>query len=454
MVQSRKARGPAGSAWVRFIVPMAVIAFGIAAVAAVALLVPKRKSDAPPPRTVPVNVKVWLVAAEPILEDAFELVGVVEPNRVIDVAAEVPAKVEAYGPRNSAASPLAPYGLPAPRPSGADLAEGDPVRVGQPLIYLNTDLLKADHEYAKAQAEYDQLELKRVQELFDRNVATRQELNQAITAAARSTAALDSALARLQRAVIVSPLNGVLNRLPAEVGEYVRDGAVVAEIVDSGVVKVVVDVPERDVQYLRVGRAERVRFDHHGDSRHADGQITYLSALADPQTRTTRVEITVDNRLGLLRSGKIVRVQLARRTLHDVIMVPLGAVIPAPVESSDLASAEQETTEYLVFVVEDGKAQPRRVRLDQDVIKDLRVRVHSQDLREGELLVVSGQRFVGPGQEVRITEGASPAGAPATQPEASAAAPPAERRPATQPEPVATTRPGDPGEPEDPPPHP
>mgnify|MGYP000328605091 CR=1 FL=1 len=100
------------------------------------------------------------------------------------------------------------------------------------------------------------------------------------------------------------------------------------------------------------------------------------------------MELTIDNRDGRLRSGQIVRARLVRQVLTDVLMVPLGSVVPLEVG-------------YEVYVVEDGLARRRPVKLG--FIKGRDVRIES-GLAPGELLIIEGQRFVSDGQPVRVVE--------------------------------------------------
>jgi membrane fusion protein (multidrug efflux system) len=220
-----------------------------------------------------------------------------------------------------------------------------------------------------------------------RGSATSNELDQARTKAAASRAALDAAKARLERAVISAPIDGVLNRLPVEVGEYVSPGDVVAEIVDIDTALVVVDVPERDIRHLKVGQREEVHLQALGSTRRT-GTIRYISEVADPNARTTRVEIELDNTARVLRSGQIVMVRLVRRVLPEVILIPLDAVVPLE-------------NEYRVYVVADGKAQPRAVKLG--FLKGRRVQVLS-GLAPGDRLITRGQYSCGPGQPVQVRE--------------------------------------------------
>jgi HlyD family secretion protein len=400
----------------------------------------------PPPAEV--NVGVRDVRPRKHFPDDFTIPAVIEPLHAVTISAEVSGRVEKL-----------------------HLAEGTACRAGQLLVELNTDLLKADAdraasqlriadsnlararkvlesnlridtlkaEAARARASADRAgsAWKRADSLFKEGGVSRDALDAAVaardqTAAAlraaelalqsaeirrseelenaaavrdAARAALDAAAARLDRAHIVAPVNGILDGLPVEKGEYVSTGKAVARIVDSSRVKAAAMVPERDVQFLKVGQPATVLADVRGEAQTLPGKITYISEMADDATRATRAEVTVENPEGLLRAGRIVNVKLTRRVLDEAIFVPLSAVVP-------LEHAKA------VFLVEGGKAVRRDVVLSSmiktfDGVQYVRV---ASGLKIGDRLIVAGHRLVGPGQKVRVTEGASgsPRPAPST----------------------------------------
>jgi membrane fusion protein (multidrug efflux system) len=369
---------PPRGRWSRYGPPAVVLAM-LALVGGVALL-PNATREVPEIEIPPVNVRLQQLAPLPELADVLTLTAVVEPERVVRVPAEVSARIERRGTRSQAVS-----GRGRTWEAGSPIEEGEPVSAGDPIAYLNTDLLKARYERARAQLEYDQRELVRKTDLAERGIVSRTELDDAETRRAISQAALNEMARELDRAVITAPQRGTLNRWLMEVGEFANPGDPVAELVDTYTVKVVVEVPERDVGVLRVGDEAVVVADP-GAPRPLTAPITYISAVADAGTRTTRVEISVDNSAAELRSGQIVQVQLTRRVLRDVIMIPLDSVIP--LEHG-----------RMVYVAEDGVAAPREVELG--LIRGRNVQVLA-GLRPGERLIVDGQRYVGAGQRLNV----------------------------------------------------
>ena len=341
----------------------AAIVLAALVVLTVISMVPSRNRDAPPGEEPPVNVTTMTVTVEPQLADTFYLPAVVEPNEIITVAAEVAGRIEK---------------IPLPK--------GNIVQAGDLIIQLNDDLVRPQFESAQAQFKRDQIEFERMAALVENDATARRDLDDATSNLAISKANLAEVRARLDRTRILAPTAGVLNDLPVEVGEYVDPGAAVAEVIYKDTVKVVTHVPESDVAFFSVGQPAQVFAEAKGEQQSLTGSITFISELADRRTRSTRMEITVDNTQALLRCGQIVKVRLTRRILENAVMIPLLAVIP--MENSKA-----------VYIVNSTQAQRRQVELG--LIKGDRILV-TGGLEPGDKLIIAGHRFVAPGQKVNV----------------------------------------------------
>lgn len=361
------------------LLPLLIILGALVLITIVYMLpVDKVEPKSTPPR--PVNVVVERIELIPTMPDEFQLDGKVEPNRIVRVAAEVDGRIERYGP----------YTGPDEQRRGKQLDEGDFIQAGQPLIHLNTDLLQAAYDQAKAQYEQDLRNYELFKNAWGRSIATQKELDDARTSLELSKATLQEVKAKLDRTTIRAPVSGIINRLSSEVGEYVQAGMACAEIVDNETVKIIVNIPEQDISYFAVGQQQQVLGHHQGRVITISGPISYISQVAEPVAHTTRMEISVPNTDHKLHSGQFVTVRLKRSDLKNVIMVPLDAIIP--LEDS-----------YQAYVVEDGKAQPREnIRIDIRSIKGKHIRVLS-GLQDADLLILfPGNRLCGPGQNVQV----------------------------------------------------
>ena len=364
----------------------------------------------------PVNVEVEVVRLERTLKDTIKLPAVVEPNQIVQVAAEIKGRIELI---NCKEGDLCV-------PPGSD--EGDKA---EPLIKLGTDLLEAELERAEATAELAKANYERMVELDKQGGTTKQDLDKAFSAFRIGKAAQKRAALELERAKIYTPIRGVVNELHFEETEVVDPGETIATTVDIDTVKVVTQVPEVDVQFLKTGASATVHMGVRGKPHTFVGKITYISALADERTRATRVEITLDNKKRLLQSGRMGCVQLVRRTLKDVIMIPLEAVIPLEHEKAVyvVETVEKKDPETGELVKKDV-ARRVPVTLDARLIKGIdaiekdgeetrpvrrqMIRIKNGALKPGDRLIITSQQYVAHGQPVNETvlQFTKPAGAP------------------------------------------
>ena len=351
--------------WFRRNIPIVIIIIAAITVLTILAAMPNQQRATEPTEPAPVNVTVMTIQSEPQFAETFDLPGVVEPNRIVTIAAEVEGRVERI-----------------------PLAEGSRVHAGELLVQLNDELIRPQFEVAEAQLERDRIEFERMKALVEKDATSRSDLDNATTSLAISKAQLEQNRARLERTRILAPISGVLNETLVEEGEYVQVGTAVAEIVETDTVKAVVDVPERDITFFEVGGEAEVFLKYRDQEKSLLGTVTFISELADQSTRSTSIEITLPNKDNICHSGQIVRVRLTRRVLNDAILIPLLAVIPT--ENGNA-----------VYVVRSGGALRREVMLG--TIKGDRVQV-TKGLEPGEKLIISGHRFVAPGQKVNVVE--------------------------------------------------
>ena len=345
------------------LLPALVVLAALVVVVIIYFAVPDRDDNKPVAPPAPVNVKTKLVRPIAEVVESFVVVGQVSPDRVVVVSAEVAGRVEQI-----------------------HVTEGQPVEAGKPIIRLNTDLLKAEYDAAKATAEFDQRERERIEDAAKDGVATDKEVDMARAKAAASKAQYDAAKARLARATISAPISGKLDEVVPELGMYLNVGNVVARMVDMDPAKIVVHVPEPDVPYLRLGQSGEILLDEDGKDA-LTGRVTFIGELADLSSNTTRVEISVPNEPRVLRSGTIVRVRLVRRKFSNAIMIPLEAVIP------------MEKTRAVYVMDKDGKAE-RRDGVKLGFIKGDEVLV-TEGLKGGDRLIIDGHRALSPGDAVK-----------------------------------------------------
>jgi membrane fusion protein (multidrug efflux system) len=120
------------------------------------------------------------------------------------------------------------------------------------------------------------------------------------------------------------------------------------------------------------------------------GRIDFVNISVERTTDTVLVRATMPNPADVLRDGQLVRVLLESGTPEQKVVVPQAALV-----------ADQGGV--YVFVVEDGKAAMRRVKVGGESGTDS---IIAEGLSGGEQVIVDGLQRIRPGTAVR----ASPTG--------------------------------------------
>ncbi|MDF1579632.1 MAG: efflux RND transporter periplasmic adaptor subunit [Desulfuromonadales bacterium] len=312
------------------------------------------------------NVKVQGVTLGDV-QDTILLPGTVEAWEDILLSAELAGPVRWIGP-----------------------AEGDSVVAGEAILRIDPDTQRANYERSVAEVELQRKKFERYEVMIAQQLISQQEYDNVVYDYRRAQADLEVERLNLAKSTLKSPVSGVLDRLLVDRGEYVSPGTALATVVQIDRLKVLVAVPERNVRFFKAGDRVTVRYasidGEDGPSR--EGKIEHLAYQADALTRTYRAEIALDNPHRQLRPGMIVRVEFFRRTLTQVVTVPLYAVV------------ERDGVTY-VYIENNGMAHQRKVTTglvvdDQVVILD--------GISRGERLIVKGQQLISDGDRVVVTD--------------------------------------------------
>ena len=173
------------------------------------------------------------------------------------------------------------------------------------------------------------------------------------------------------------------------IGEDVSPGTEVARLIDMSKLKIYVYVPENDVKYLRLGQTVDVYVAEIGGEKNIkQGVINYISVVSDSASNLThkvRVDIALDRDI---RPGRIVRVDIVRKTFHDVMVADMYAVI-------------DKDGQKVVFVNNNGTAEERKV-VTGDMIGSKVIIISG--IEPGDELITSGQQFLSDGLPVRLGE--------------------------------------------------
>jgi membrane fusion protein (multidrug efflux system) len=259
---------------------------------------------------------------------------------------------------------------------------GDPVSKGALLANVDSELHRVLLEQATAQSDLAEAEYKRAVGLGD--LIAESQLQAAETQMAVAQAGLKQAQLNLARAQVRAPFTGQVGSVHVEAGEVVGPGRPVIRLVALRKVKVGLNVADRDVVSLRRGMPVKIRLQ--AVSERFEGQISSIAPVADIDTRSFQVEVTVDNPKRNLLPGMIARVELARDMEQSAVLIPQDWIVTG-LEEEGVYLANGDTANWRPVVLGD-------VVRDQVVV--------STGLAVGDRIIIAGHRNLADGDAILI----------------------------------------------------
>ena len=289
--------------------------------------------------------------------------GQVEPNRVLSLKTEVDGKVIA---------------LP--------IELGSRIKKGDVLAKISLKTRIAQREQAVANVAYQTQELAATKKLFDRKLesGSRLSLQQANLAAAK--ASLQQIDYDIKNSTISAPFDGVYDRRYVELGDYLDKGQQVVSLVDDLKLKITAMVPQQQVDGLVLGQEVTASLIN-GEA--ITGALSFISATADENTRSYRIEVLVNNNDHRRLVGMTASLDIPVKEVE-------GHLVSASSISLDnqgrlQVKAVDENNEVIAYPV-------TIVRTDSD-------KVWLSGLPAHVSLITLGQDFVIAGQTVQVSQG-------------------------------------------------
>jgi RND family efflux transporter MFP subunit len=188
--------------------------------------------------------------------------------------------------------------------------------------------------------------------------AARADVQEAEADVRVATFELERADALHRLLAVAAPLDGIVTERNYSVGDFVRAGAdgpakPLVHVVRTDKVRIVTSVPDRDTVFLDQGDRASIKID--ALNRVYEGVIARTAYAEDPETRTVRAEMRLDNPDGRLRPGQVGVVRIVLDERPNVLTIP----------SSEVVQVGRGGT-ALCFRVVDGRVVRTPIRVGSD----------------------------------------------------------------------------------------
>ena len=266
-----------------------------------------------------------------------------------------------------------------------DFEEGDEITKGKRLVDISTKEHRLKLKIAITDSNLADINIKRDEILAAQNLISNAQLDQTRTRAESASLNKELAEISLNKSLISSPLKGTIKTRHIKVGEFVRKGDKLVEILDIDRILVKVNIPEQEILSIQVGQNVEVAL-YIMEKKTFLGRVKNIGLEADSSNRTFPVEILVDNKERQLRAGMLARATFTKNVDQDQIVIPRHTVL-------------ERDQGRVVYVFEDGKAFRRDITIGLSQLDQVQV---VQGLNKGELIVVEGHTKLTDGEEVNV----------------------------------------------------
>lgn len=252
------------------------------------------------------------------------------------------------------------------------MEEGDKVRKGQVLAYLNTDAIESQIMQAKAGVELAVTTYNRQKNLWDQHIGSEIEYLQAKSNKESQEQNLKALQAQLAMSTVKSQIEGIVDEVFQKKGEIAGPAIPFARIVNIDDIYINAEVGESYLGQINKGDTTTVYFP--ALKKTVDATIFRSSMIINDISRTFRVRINLKNTDHVIKPNLISVVKLKVYKAKDVLIVPSILV-------------KQDFKGEFIFIAEvkDGKTWAKKQYV-QSVFNSDNKSIIKEGLKDGDAL--------------------------------------------------------------------
>jgi len=273
------------------------------------------------------------------------------------------------------------------RVTAIPVKEGQKVSRGTVLVRLNDEAVRNQYEEAQAALELARTTYQRRARLWEDSIGSEIEYLNAETNFKAAENRLAQIRAQLDNTVIAAPIDGQVDEITVNVGEYLSAGTPVVRVVDLSRLEVEAEISENYLTDVAVGDTVKVSFPAIGSAQTAP--LAFVGQYINPDNRSFKVKVDLEPN-PLLKPNLLAELHLRDYRRDSALVVPAIAI------KRDLRG------EYLYVLNEDAgelKASKRYIRKGRSFADRSEV---LEGLNNGDRVVITGFNQVSDGDRVRI----------------------------------------------------
>ncbi len=283
------------------------------------------------------------------------------------------------------------YYRPAVNPAtGKPFVIGDYVKKGQVIVYIDNpeqiNNIKIDSQ--ELNLEISKSEYEKQLSLYEKGGVTLRELKNAEQSYIDAKYNYENALLQLEKLKVTASFDGIITDLPYYTpGVKVAGGQEIVHLMKYDTLLMDINLPGKYLGRISEGQPVRA-INYTVPDKVLKGNVSQVSPVLNPETRTFKATVTIDNSNLDLRPGMFVKTEVVVASKNDTIVIPKEIVL-------------SRRDRRIVYVVDRGTAVERSIATGLENPDYIEV---VEGLNVEERLVVSGFETLRNRSKVKIVQ--------------------------------------------------
>lgn len=269
----------------------------------------------------------------------------------------------------------------------ADFLTGQSIKKGETLIRFDTRRLKLNKKMNESNYTLALMDYKREKSLYIKNLSTLAKVATLKNRLDVNKVRLDMSKLDLTKSQIQSPLNGVIKLKYVEKGEYIGPGKKVAEIIDISSVLAQVNIPEKEIRFVKPRKKIYVTLDALKGKQFV-GYVKTIGLEADMRSRSFAVEVEIKNPDRDLLPGMLARLKMLTLSINRQVVIPRHTI-------------QEEETGSFVYLVRNNRTVKQPIKLGITIEDEVQI---ISGLKFGQFIIETGQQLVTDQEPVKVIE--------------------------------------------------
>ena len=265
---------------------------------------------------------------------------------------------------------------------------GDAVSVGQLLAETDSRTIRESIAQLQTNIDLAKTTYEKQDRLWQQKIGSEIQYLQAKTQYESLLKSLSTLQVQLDMSKIKSPINGIIDETNVKVGEYAAPGPGLFRVVNANKLKVVVKVADSYLNKVKVGSPVSIYLKDINDTIQAN--VSFISKVVNPMSRTFVVEIKVPNTTKNLRANMLASVSINDENRPNAICVPANYIQRDPSGNTYVLVAEGQKNKLIAH----KKFVKTSLSYGNNVVIDSGLNEDEQIITSGYQEVVDGQPLI------------------------------------------------------------